>query len=201
MADPRVTTGLRYSPLAALVAIVLYALTQSSETDKLEVFSVGSIVFAAAFGIGAVVGFLFGIPRRLQQDAAASPVGQSLAVNTNLEQVSDWLTKIIVGIGLVQIGELADGLDSVAESVALGDQASAESFALGLLVYSLVDGFLLAYVWTRLELSAQIALADARLGPPLPPPPPLPPAPPQVAPAPAAPAQPPAAPDPGENPE
>ncbi len=34
--------------------------------------------------------------------AAASPSSSSLTVNTNLEQISDWLTKIIVGVSLVE---------------------------------------------------------------------------------------------------
>lgn len=177
MTSPRVTSALRYSPLAALVAVALYAATETPFATSLEVFAVGAIVFAAAFGVGAVVGFLFGIPRRLQREDVDPGPGVSLVVNTNLEQISDWLTKIIVGVGLVEIGEIGTGLDSIAESVALGTQASASSFALGLLIYSLVDGFLLAYVWTRVELSAQLALADALLQPP-PPPPPVPPPPP-----------------------
>jgi hypothetical protein len=185
--SPRVTFGLRYSPIAALAAVTLYAFTQSEAGDVLDVLAVGAIVFAAAFAVGALVGFLFGIPRRLQREGEAAPLGGSLVVNTNLEQISDWLTKIIVGVGLVEIGQIAHGLDSVAESVALGDQASANSFALGLLIFSLVDGFLLAYVWTRLELSAQLALADALLEP-LPPPPLPPPPPPAAAGQPAAPA-------------
>jgi hypothetical protein len=177
MAEPRVTSGLRYSPLAGLVAVVIYAVTAGSFKDALDVFAVGAIVFAAALAVGALVGFLFGIPRRLQRETADPTAAGSLVVNTNLEQISDWLTKIIVGVGLVEIGKIAGGLDSVAESVALGGRGSADSFALGLIVFSLVDGFLLAYVWTRVELSSQLALADALLQPPPPPPPPLPPPP------------------------
>jgi hypothetical protein len=179
MLTPRVTSGLRYSPFAALVAILVYAFTEDPFSRKfLEIFAVASMAFGAAFGIGAVVGFLFGIPRRLQSDAAPPGAGGALLVNTNLEQISDWFTKIIIGAGLVELGHLAGSIDSVADVVALGDRSGAHAFALGLLVYSLVDGFLLSYVWTRLELSAQIALADALLQPPPPPPPPLPPPPP-----------------------
>jgi hypothetical protein len=173
---PRVTAGLRYSPVAALVAIVLFAFTADRFQDGLELFAVASIAFAAAFVVGAVVGFLFGIPRRLQREGEEAAATGALVVNTNLEQISDWLTKIIVGVGLVEIGELAGGLDSLADTMALGTEPAAHAFALGLLVYSLIDGFLLAYVWTRLELSSQLAIADALLRPL--PPPPLPPPPP-----------------------
>jgi hypothetical protein len=73
---------------------VLYVLIQGPGKDILEVFSVGVIVFAAAFAVGALVGFLFGIPRRLQREGLSAPIGPSLVVNTNLEQIFDWLTKI-----------------------------------------------------------------------------------------------------------
>ena len=195
MASPRVTAGLRYSPFAALAAVIFYAFTQPSTSAGLDAFAVGAIAFAAAFVVGAVIGFLFGIPRRLQREGVEAPLGTTLVVNTNLEQISDWLTKIIVGVGLVQIGEISSGLDSIAESMVLGGEASANTFALSLLVFSLVDGFLLAYVWTRLELSSQLALADTLLDPPPPPPPPAPPPP-----APAVPVAPPAPPAPRVSP-
>jgi hypothetical protein len=177
----RVTSGLRYSPLAALVAILLYTPAADSFWAGVELFAVGAIVFGAAFGVGAIIGFLFGIPRRIQREGVETAAGAGLSVNTNLEQISDWLTKIIVGVGLVEIGSIAGGLNSVAEGIELSTSANAKTFALALIVYSLVDGFLLAYVWTRVELSAQLNLADRQLEPPALPPPPLPPPPPPPA--------------------
>jgi hypothetical protein len=181
---PRVTAGLRYSPFAALAAVLLYSVTAKDFSTGLGVFAVGSIGFAAAFAVGAVTGFLFGIPRRLQREDLAADAAGGWLVNTNLEQISDWLTKIIVGVGLVEIGTLAGTLDHIASNMALGGGSGAHSFALGLLVYSLIDGFLLSYVWTRLELSSQLAIADVLLQPPAPPPPPLPPPPPPPGPTP-----------------
>lgn len=49
--------------------------------------------------------------------AAASP-GSSLTVNTNLEQISDWLTKIIVGVALVESQTLLDKMQKVATFMA-----------------------------------------------------------------------------------
>jgi hypothetical protein len=173
--DTKVPRGLRYTPVAALVAVLLYAFTvRFLSSDWMEIVAVGSITFGAAFGVAAIVGFLFGIPRQLQLDGADQIAAGGLLVNTNLEQISDWLTKIIVGVGLIEIGRLASGLDSIAESVPLGGRDSAHEFALALLIYSLADGFLVSYVWTRLELSAKLALADALLRPRLPPPSPTP---------------------------
>ena len=45
--------------------------------------------------------------------------GQSLTVNTNLEQISDWLTKIIVGVSLVESQTLLANLKAAALFMAL----------------------------------------------------------------------------------
>jgi hypothetical protein len=166
--------GLRFTPGAALAAVLAYAFTAGSLGSGVATAAVGSIVAVAAFAVGAIVGFLFGIPRQLQRDGAAAPAQGGLLVNTNLEQISDWLTKIIVGVGLVQVGSLASGLSSLADDVPLAGRESDQAFALALIVYGLVDGFLIGYVWTRLELSAKLALADTVLQAPPPPPPPIP---------------------------
>jgi hypothetical protein len=192
-APPRVSAGLRYSPFAAVIASALFGLTQSTVKDFFAAFTVASMSFAAALAVGVVVGFLFGIPRRLQREELDPGVGSALLVNTNLEQISDWLTKIIVGVGLVEIGRLGHGLSSLADTIDLGGGTGAHAFALGLLVYALADGFFVSYLWTRIELSAQLVLADKLLLPiPAPPPPPLPPRPtpsptPPVQPSPAGP--------------
>ena len=86
----------------------------------------------AYFTVGATIGFLFGIPRVLQQDvtparssdAGAAPSVTSatynLRVNTNLEQISDWLTKIFVGLGLVELQRVPDHLNRAATFIAFG---------------------------------------------------------------------------------
>jgi predicted secreted protein len=59
--------------------------------------------------IGGLLGFLFGIPRTLQQEASQAteqnrkdrPQETNYAVNTNLDQISDWLTKILVGVSQI----------------------------------------------------------------------------------------------------
>ncbi|MFT3816764.1 MAG: hypothetical protein QM750_03900 [Rubrivivax sp.] len=53
----------------------------------------------------------------------------SLTVNTNLEQISDWLTKIIVGVSLVESQALLDQMQRaatfMAKSFAMGDAVAA----------------------------------------------------------------------------
>jgi hypothetical protein len=89
--------------------------------------------FAAAF----VFGFLFGIPKVLQTasktagsdlketgspNVSSTGSGKSLLlkVNTNLEEISDWLTKILVGATLTQLIKVPKLVESAASYMARG---------------------------------------------------------------------------------
>jgi hypothetical protein len=115
-------------------------------------------VFAAA-AVGSLIGFLFGIPKsRTDGTGATQGEGGSFRPNTNLEQVSDWLTKIIVGIGLVQFRELGAVLYDFGSAVGDGIRdpstppGSATTFAIALLVGSALMAFLINYMWTTTRL-------------------------------------------------
>ncbi len=120
---------------------------------------------------GGAIGFLFGIPRVLQQDSptagnstpdeADDGPGYRLLVNTNLEQISDWLTKIIVGVGLIQLHELPGVFLKAAVFVGDGLGEGTTVLATALLGYFTVTGFLCGYLMTRLYLAGAFARADA----------------------------------------
>jgi hypothetical protein len=61
----------------------------------------GVAIAIASAATGYLLGFLFGISRSLQGGDSSESNSQSFPGNTNLEQISDWLTKILVGVGLV----------------------------------------------------------------------------------------------------
>jgi CheY-like chemotaxis protein len=141
-----------------------------------------SVLWALAWlAVGDVIGFLFGIPRVLQQAdvkpavspqsdatrAATSPTDDQAAsyrqqVNTNLEQISDWLTKIIVGIGLVELRRLPELMVRVSGFMAagLGTAPQAQVLAAGIVIYFSILGFLSGYLLTRIYLSGAFARAD-----------------------------------------
>jgi hypothetical protein len=66
-------------------------------SKKAIYFAMGNflIITSALFVAGCILGFLFGIPKVLKE-SSSSTVG-SFSDNANLEEISDWLTKIIVG--------------------------------------------------------------------------------------------------------
>ena len=87
-------------PVCGLGAILVYAWGDWST------LAVAALVAGGAFLAGGLLGFLFGIPRSLAvQEGVADQGGYQ--PNTNLEQISDWLTKILVGVGLVQFTTFA----------------------------------------------------------------------------------------------
>ena len=93
----------------------------------------------------------------------AGPPSLLYRVNTNLEEISDWLTKIIVGLGLIELKEFPAYLRDLAGyfGASLGDVPGRDSVALALILLFLVCGFLLGYLLTRLFLTGALARAEA----------------------------------------
>ncbi|HET7508379.1 MAG TPA: hypothetical protein VFJ53_08485 [Solirubrobacterales bacterium] len=146
----------------ALAGIVIYSLGEKSWS----IFSLSALIAACAFALGALLGFLFGIPQYFARaaDAPAGPARATYQPNTNLTQVSDWLTKIIIGVGLVQFGQLTDTIGRLGDSLepSLGGNSTGKSFGIALVVGFFVIGFLVGYLYTRLRLQWAFAAADRR---------------------------------------
>jgi hypothetical protein len=145
-------TGAGTLALASFIALL---------PKPLHIFGIAALIGGSALFVGALVGFLFGIPRTLQGEAT-DKTKRTYQVNTNLEQISDWLTKIIVGLGLVNLravpGLLMEMNDYFAPS--LGGGRSGEVVAGGTVVYFGVLGFFWGYLGTRLYLAGAIPWAD-----------------------------------------
>lgn len=124
---------------------------------------------------GIFIGFLFGIPKTLQNSSATPPAKGGAAagipsnnnyqqlVNTNLTEISDWLTKIIVGLGLVKLTKIPPYIESLALAFTRGleNKNTADlSFAYGIITCFVVMGFLFGYLSTRLYLASAFYVAD-----------------------------------------
>ena len=79
-------------------------------------------VAAACLFSGIAFGFLFGIPRAVKY--RTKPSGPDGTVrdnlyddNTNLEEISDWLTKIIVGLTLIKFNTILSWINKCALSM------------------------------------------------------------------------------------
>ena len=132
------------------IGIILVYVSQVPSGVRWSAFGTAVLIAGSSWFAGGFVGFLFGIPRTVQGSAAPERVTRYLG-NTNLEQVSDWLTKIIVGVGLVQIGHIVPALSKLAETmkVPLGGLPSCGAFGLGLVITYALLGFFYFYFWSR----------------------------------------------------
>lgn len=145
-------------PIFGVVALACYA----SAVSGLSAFAVGLLTAASALVVGGLLGFLFGIPRSL---AVAGGRTEGLTSNTNLEQISDWLTKILVGLGLVELGAIVDQIGQLIDFLgpALAPPNDRFAVALGILTLFSVSGFLLFYLATRVHLAPVFAQTERQL--------------------------------------
>ena len=118
---------------------------------------------AAAF-TGALVGLLFGIPFAAGTSSApATGKGSGrYKGNTNLEQISDWLTKLLVGAGLVQLGRTPAAFSRLANALSngFGGTNSSAPFGLTFVIFYAGCGFFYLYLWSRLSLPKRLDAAE-----------------------------------------
>lgn len=111
----------------------------------------------ACIASGALIGFLFGVPRV----NPAHPATGRLLDNTNVEAVSDWLTKILVGVSLVNLQAIGAFTNRLADELAPALETS-RAFAIGLIVYFFVVGIIQGYILTRMFLKPEFGDAADR---------------------------------------
>jgi hypothetical protein len=141
---------------------------------KTASWTVATMWAGACLVSGALLGFLFGIPKTLQGKSVISANGSGNAgarqgkddapgqqVNTNLEEISDWLTKILVGLGLTELRKVPDLVGTFAKQLSAGLGGATETtFASAVIVYFSIVGFAGGYLLTRLFLQKAFFQAD-----------------------------------------
>src|ERR1700677_5121679 len=179
---------LQCAVVMGLFVIALYALQFIKPGGFLKIFGVAILAAGGVILVGFLLGFVFAIPRMAAARSAAGPSGASaddggvhasseggtsratatatVETNSNLVEISDWLTKILVGVSLVELNKIparvgdltkyiGNGLTSCGDPAAPTYAAcsqSGESFALGIVIFFFTAGFLIGYLWTRLYL-------------------------------------------------
>jgi hypothetical protein len=110
---------------------------------------------------GILLGFLFGMPRTPTGNDEGSRKegarGLDYRPSTNLEQVTDWLTKILVGVGLVELKELTGALGKLGRLVSCAVVPRVDGvgvLAELVVVVFATAGFLVSFLWTRVYYPA-----------------------------------------------
>jgi hypothetical protein len=173
--------SLRFLLAAAIVAafgvvlILLYSLRFRSSDQMLRIFGVGMLVACAALLSGFLLGFIFAIPRKRGAEEKGGTTDSkgvdapgfriqraAFDHNFNLVEISDWLTKIIVGVGLVELHSIPEKLGLLSYYLAPGllpapcvggDPCSepliaGQAAGLAILIFFSSLGFLVGFVWT-----------------------------------------------------
>ncbi len=175
---------IRFVTLVAMTGGValelIYAFGSGKVCAALGVFGVLGLASAAALATGAVVGFIFGVPKsgapRLQLvmtgtsgqgtvkdlEDAAGQAARNYKPNTNLEVMSDWLAGVIVGAGLVGLKDLVRWFgDLCTQLAAWMPEARYAGIAAGGAILSFFSlGFLSVYLLTRLFLTQAFERAE-----------------------------------------
>jgi hypothetical protein len=134
------------------------------------------VLFGAAGAVGAAAGFLFGLPRSRVADLtgsqpdvtssgakadkpaegtlSTSPVATYYLTNSNLIKVSDWLTTIIIGLGLVNLRQIGPAVRRLGSALKqpLGGAVYSGTIGVCVIIVGGLSAFLLAYLWTSIRV-------------------------------------------------
>jgi hypothetical protein len=155
-------------PVLGYVWMTIFAYTTKGQHQQFlgAMYMVG---LASLIG-GAAVGFLFGVPKSVSsgdaRQASAKASNQNYLPSSNLAEISDWLTKLLLGAGLVSITKLGDPLSKLVDDVAAGFKVAAASpsmtpesmkvMAGAIMIAFVLIGFLDGYVVTTLWYQKQL---------------------------------------------
>ncbi len=161
--------GLRFWELLSIfgfaIGMAISAIYAGASGAFAGTFGILAAVGAASWLSGGVLGFLFGVPR-LRASVSSNPAASAstFTPNTNLEQISDWLTKIIVGAALVQLRVIAADINDLALAigVALGTRGGAVVSG-GVMVLYFFGGFMWGYLWCSLRVFKEMAALTDRV--------------------------------------
>lgn len=157
----KISTNLNNTFLMGVVTgftgIIGYSCFLKENSGKLLFLAI--LLAAASYISGFFLGFLFGIPKRnIDQESAYN-------LSTNLVDISDWLTKIIIGLGLIEIKRIPEYLQAVGLYIqqSTGGDPSIKIFSVCCLIYFSIFGLYYGYNYMRLLLSAHFKEADDNL--------------------------------------
>lgn len=153
--------------LLAIAAVAVGAVVSAPGGNPWALGLTGALLALAALVAGGLLGFLFGVPRYLTADQTTvgsdpNDGARGYLPNSNLEQVSDWLTKILIGVTLTQLGEIPGMIQRLVDYVRgpFGAAPSSTAFVLSTIVLYSIGGFFVGYLWCRLYLGRALRLAD-----------------------------------------
>ena len=176
----RWTAGLLVVGILASGVVLAAVANDPNEQKYMAVAVVNLILFAASAAVGCFLGFLFGMPRARISDLTNSPnsanavdntslskvtVGTRFLANSNFIKVSDWITTIIVGLGLANLSEIVPALERLGSALSgpLGSKEYGGAVGISVLLIGSIAGFILCYLWTVIRVRELLEAAELDL--------------------------------------
>jgi hypothetical protein len=156
-------------PILGAIWIFVYAFTTPGSHGSY--LGVGMLTAIAALLSGCLIGFLFGIPRVVSSGQVRLGSSSSgYAPSSNLSEVSDWLTKLLLGAGLVQLTRLGVPIGNLINHIAGAlytttayegaAKVAAGTILIGYVAIGLLDGYVVTTMWYQKKLSQQSLGSD-----------------------------------------
>jgi hypothetical protein len=149
-------------PILGIIPIFIYAFATSGAHGSY--LAVGLLTALAAFMAGCLIGFLFGVPRVVSSGQARFATSSDYSPSSNLAEVSDWLTKLLLGAGLVQLTHLGAPIGRLISHVGAGLQSSGASSGTatvmaGAIIFAyaaigFLDGYVVTTIWYERKLAS-----------------------------------------------
>ena len=149
------------TPVFGAAWIIVYAFATPGKHGIY--LSVGMLTAIAAFLIGILIGFLFGIPKVISSGQARLGQSSGYTPSSNLSEVSDWLTKLLLGAGLVQLTHLGAPIGALINHIAAGlhttkAYSGAATVAAGTIIFGyvalgLLNGYVVTTMWYQRRLA------------------------------------------------
>jgi hypothetical protein len=146
------------------VWIFIYAF--STPGSHWSYVAVGMLTALTAVLVGFFTGFLIGVPRSVSSgQARLSNNNRKFSPSTNLAEISDWLTKLLLGAGLVSLSRLGGPIGRLIDNVAGGlhgvtinpaiiqaAKVTAGAIMIAFAVLGLLAGYIVTSTWYERRL-------------------------------------------------
>lgn len=153
------------APLIGLTLLFCVYLFSSNELNL--IYSIFFCICTAS--LGSIIGFLFGLPRstHIEPNTQGNKSKNSKETNdeilpyhsnTNLELISDWVTKLLLGVGLAQAYRFTEILENLEKNIApyfIGYEYLPNLYLM-VMIYFFVVGFSFVYLWTRTSFFGEL---------------------------------------------
>jgi hypothetical protein len=153
----------KYSPVLTVALVMLTANIAGFAAIAASPWyhAIPDVWAMACLAAGALVGFVFGVPKWVRPNGRDAK-RERYEPNANIEKLSDWLTKIVVGVGLVELHQIGPTIGRMSDVLAMGvtlgpgrtsSAEEAKAFASGVIVYFFAAGVIQGFLLIRMFMT------------------------------------------------